>query len=106
MAKKFDFDKAEGWICLSDILKGNYKRTKYAVVLHVNKSLEPEFPWRNGEIIWFERCQEKSEELDCQVISDLFVDNGGVVYGGYSTDNFRVVPDSEILRFSMQKKML
>lgn len=91
---------------LSVLLECNLQRTKYPVVLHVDPSIEHNFPWQNGEVIWFESWQDTSEDLECQVISEVFTDHTNTVYTGYSKDDFRVVPDSEILKLHLHSKKI
>lgn len=91
------------WVSLSDFLNANPNASKRAVVLHVDPSIESDFPWKNGDVIWYENIKEESEDLDCHVVSEIFVGPDGIAHSGYCFEDFRVVPDSEILNFSLRK---
>lgn len=105
MQKTFSLIQSDNWPTLSVFTLQKTTRKKYPVVLHVNPSEEHLFPFRNGELLWFEIWQENCTELDCFVVSELFFDRNGTLYSGYSKEDFRVVPDSEILNISFSKKI-
>jgi len=91
------------WVNLSDFLSANPNTSKRAVVLHVDPSMESDFPWKNGDVIWYENIREEAEDLECYVVSEIFTGPDGSAHAGYCLEDFRVVPDSEILNFSLRK---